>query len=152
MKRRQVLCRGRRQECGSTLIEFAISAVILMMVILGVVEISRIVLISNALANAARAGARYAIVHGSFATPSLGPANDPAQVVAVIKNFAGAAPINNGLLSAASGTVKVRYLDNINTPGSRVEVTVIYPYDPFMTYFHFGTIRLGSVSRGVIVF
>ena len=148
----------RRQERGSTLIEFAISALILVMVVLGIVEISRMVLVSNAVANAARAGLRYAIVHGNdqvgappCPTCPSGPGNDPAQVVTVVKNFAGAAPLDKSLLVAGT-TVKVRYLDGTNNPGSRVEVTVVYPFDPFMTYFPLGTIRLGSVSRGVIVF
>jgi Flp pilus assembly protein TadG len=144
--------RRRLQERGSSLIEFAVSAVVLIMIILGIVEISRMVLISNAVANAARAGLRYAVVHGSFRTAPTGPADDPPSVVTVVKNFAAAAPLDNSLL-VGSTTVKVRYLDLSNTPGSRVEVTVVYPYDPFMTYFPWGgTIRLGSISRGVVVF
>jgi hypothetical protein len=129
----------RRRCCGrggQTLVEFSLVTFLTIILLLAVVEISRMVLVYTTVANAARAGARYAVVHGSDRTgggadgPS-GPGNNPAQVVTVIKNFASA---------GAS-----------NLPGQLLSVTVIYPYDPFTSYFPL-RVRLGSVTQGVILY
>ena len=108
-------------------------------------------LVYTTIANAARAGARYSIVHGGTRTGSgvdgpSGPAQNPAQVVTVIKNFASA-----GLLTTSNLIITVNYPGASNAPGQLVSVTVIYPYDPLTTYFPL-RVRLGSMSQGVIAF
>ena len=75
-----------------------------------------------------------------------GPAQNPSQVLTVIKNFASA-----GLLTTASLIITVNYAGASNAPGQPVSVTVIYPYDPLTAYFPL-RVRLGSVSQGVIAF
>ncbi len=117
----------------------------------GVVEISRVVLVYTTVANAARAGARYAVVHGSNRTgggvdgPS-GPGNNPPQVVTVIKNFASA-----GLLNTSRLIITVNYPGGSNLPGQPLSVTVIYPYDPLTSYFPL-RVRLGSETQAVILY
>jgi Flp pilus assembly protein TadG len=139
------------QTAGQTLIEFSLVAFLTIVLVFAVVEISRMVLVYTTVANAARAGTRYAAVHGSDRTgggangPS-GPANNPTQVVNVIKNFASA-----GLLSPSALLITVNYPGASNRPGSLVTVTVIYPYDPLTSYLPL-QVRLGSVSQGVILF
>jgi hypothetical protein len=140
--------RGKR---GQVLVEFSLVAVLSVILLLSVVEISRMVLVSTTVANAARAGARYAIVHGGTRTGSgvdgpSGPAGNPAQVVTVVRNFASA-----GLLSPSILVITVNYPGASNAPGQTVSVTVIYPYDPLTSYFPF-RVRLGSTSQGVIAF
>ena len=54
-----------RRRCGQALVEFAVSAFLLVMVLLSVIEMTRFLLVYTALDNAARAGTRYAIVHGA---------------------------------------------------------------------------------------
>lgn len=59
------LARGARSERGSAgqaLAEFALALIVLMLIVMGIVDLSRAVFIQSALANAAREGARYAIV------------------------------------------------------------------------------------------
>ncbi|HYV61739.1 MAG TPA: TadE/TadG family type IV pilus assembly protein, partial [Bryobacteraceae bacterium] len=73
--------------------EFAVVAFLSLILLLSIVEISRMTLVYTTVANAARAGARYAIVHGGTRTGSgvdgpSGPAQNPAQVVTVVRNFA----------------------------------------------------------------
>jgi Flp pilus assembly protein TadG len=136
---------------GQTLVEFSLVAFLSVMLLLSIVEISRMALVYTTVANAARAGVRYSIVHGGTRTgtgvdgPS-GPAQNPSQVLTVIKNFASA-----GLLTTASLIITVNYAGASNAPGQPVAVTVIYPYDPLTAYFPL-RVRLGSVSQGVIAF
>lgn len=54
-----------RRETGQTLAEFAIIALALMLVVVGIVDFSRAVYAHNAVASAAREGARYATIHPS---------------------------------------------------------------------------------------
>jgi Flp pilus assembly protein TadG len=145
--------RRKKQAKGTTLIEFALVTLMLMLVLLGVFELSRMVLVLTTIANAARAGVRYATVHGSDRSGGSGydgqsgPANNPAQVLTVVKNFA-----SGGLMRLNSSNISVTYSPS-NAPGSVVTVTVTYTYDPFISYFN-NSLRahLGSTSQGVITF
>lgn len=53
----------RNRERGATLLEFAIAATVFLTVMFGVVEFGRCLWTHNALADAARRGARYAVNH-----------------------------------------------------------------------------------------
>jgi len=140
---------------GSTIIEFSLVAIMFIIVLLGVVELGRMVLVYTTMANAARAGARYAIVHGADRTGSgvdgpSGPGSPCTctQITTVVKNFASA-----GLLDTANLTVTVSYPNGSNAAGKPVTVTVSYPYDPIIPYF--STIlnkTMGSTSEGIITF
>src|SRR3989440_8082375 len=65
----------RRSERGSTLVEFAIGATVFLTILFAVLEFGRALWVHNALADAARRGARYAVVH---------PATDSAAVRNVV--------------------------------------------------------------------
>ena len=73
---------------GSTIVEFAVVAMLLLTVMFACFEFDRMLLTYTSLANAARAGARYAIVHGDTGGIVSGPGDDPASVVTVVKNMA----------------------------------------------------------------
>jgi len=137
---------------GSGLVEFSVVAFLAALTLLFVVEVGRVVLVSTAVANAARAGVRYAMVHGntrpagSAPDSASGPGNNPAQVLGVVKNFA-----SSGLLSTSLLVVQVAYPGGSNAPGQPVNVKVSYPYDPLTTWFS-ATLNLGSTAQGVIVY
>jgi Flp pilus assembly protein TadG len=145
---------GRR---GSTIIEFMFITVVLLLVILAGIEFDRMILVYTTLADAARAGARYAIVHGSSRTGGGidGPSGDgnTAQVEQCIRNFASA-----GLLDSSAVGISVTYPDtdastppnHLNTPGSRVVVQVTYRYDPF-TVLPLG-VSLSATTQGIITY
>ena len=140
-----------REDRGSSLIEFALISFMFIILLAGVVEMGRMVLVYTTIANAARAGARYAIVHGADQTVSpSGPGNPCtcANVKTVVKNFASA-----GLVNTSALTITVSYPNGDNNAGSPVTVKVMYPYDPFVRYF--GTLlnkTLGSTSEGIITY
>lgn len=139
--------RARR---GNTLVEFALVAVALFLVLLGALEMGRMMLVTSNVAHAARVGLRYAIVHGSTNTGAgvYGPSSgaDPSQIVSIIKDYA-----RGGLVDPARLQITVTYPDGgSNAVGSRVTVRLAYPYDPF-TLLPVGAL-LGSTAQGVITF
>jgi Flp pilus assembly protein TadG len=149
----RICVRRWRMDQGNALVEFTFIAVMMIVVMLGIVEMGRYVLVYTTVANAARAGARYAIVHGADRTGSgadgpSGPGST-TQVETVVKDFASA-----GLLDTSRLNITVTYPGvGTNTADSPVTVTVTYPYDAFVPYF--GSLlnaTLGSTSQGVITF
>jgi Flp pilus assembly protein TadG len=155
---RQSIAGGSR---GQALVEFAVTIVVLLALVFGVIEIARIMLCYTTVANAARVGARYAItnssVPGTTATFS-GVSTIKSNITTVVQNFAAAGTLNT---SSTYLTVSVSYPDGGTctststsctgtTAGNRVSVSVSYTYDPLLTYFSLGTIHLTSTSQGVI--
>jgi Flp pilus assembly protein TadG len=136
----------RVRQRGSTLIEFTLVCLLVMVIIFAGIEFDRMVLVYTTMANSARAGVRYAIVHG---------VDNPAstdQVKTVVQNFASAGALNTSQL-----TVTVSYPDTTSSrancaggtnPGCLVSVVVQYPYDPF-TALPVG-VNLSSTSKGII--
>jgi Flp pilus assembly protein TadG len=143
---------GKGACAGQTLVEFSVVAFLTIIMLLFVVETGRMLLVYTTVANAARVGLRYAVVHGGSRSAGTavdsasGPASNPAQVVTVVKNFAGA-----GALSIGRLVINVTYPGASNAPGQLVNITVVYPYDPLTTYFS-KTLRLGSSTQGIIVY
>lgn len=148
--------RWKREE-GQTTVEFGFVVVLLIMVLLGVVEMGRMILVYTTMADAARAGVRYAMVHGGDRTgsgssgasgPSSGTSCTCPEVQTVVNAYAAA-----GLLNTANVTTTVTYPDSSNLPGSAVSVTVQYTYDPLISYFNPSlATTLSSTSEGVITF
>jgi hypothetical protein len=54
---------SRKNERGATLVEFSIAAVVFLMTMFAVLEFGRALWVHNALTDAARKGARYAVLH-----------------------------------------------------------------------------------------
>jgi Flp pilus assembly protein TadG len=137
---------------GQSLVEFSIVCFMLCILTLAVVEMGRMVLVYATVANAARVGARYAVVHGSSrsagsgASNASGPSNNPAQILNVVTNFASA-----GILTTSRLVITVTYPGSSNAPGQLVDVTVSYPYDPLTTFLPF-RVNMGSTTQGVIAF
>ncbi len=55
---------SKKSERGTTLVEFAIGATVFFTVMFAIVEFGRMLYVHNGLSDAARRGARYAVVHG----------------------------------------------------------------------------------------
>jgi Flp pilus assembly protein TadG len=131
------------------LVEFSLVAIQLFVVLFAIVEFSRMVLVTTAVANSARTAVRYAIVHGGTrtGTGADGPSGPGAttEIEANVRYFAG-----TGLLDVSRLVMAVTYPDGNNDVGSRVAVTVSYPYDP-LTFLPVH-VNLGTTSQGVICF
>ena len=144
-----------KRECGSSSVEFSLIAVMFVMLLLGVIEMGRMILVYTTIAQAAKAGARYAIVHGGFRTgtgasgPS-GPGNT-TQIETVVQNFASAGSVDT---ANPPLTTAVTYpICGTNQPGCPVQVTVTYAFTPMLGYFNsMLSMTLSSTSEGVITF
>ena len=149
---------------GSALVEFSVSVFLLLMVLFGVIELQRMLFVYNTIADSARAGVRYAIVHGFYASPSSGPGST-TNVENVVTTFASASLLDPSKLTAAcpipsTGGICVLYDpppgtagSGTNAPGNIVTVKVSYPYDPFVGWFKpLLGVNLTSTSQGAIVY
>lgn len=91
---------ARHSERGATLVEFAIGATVFLTVMFAVTEFGRALWVHNALSDAARRGARYAVVH---------PETDVAAVRNVVvfgDPAGGSTPLVDNL---TTGNVNVSY-------------------------------------------
>jgi len=105
-----------RGAVGQALAEFAIILVVLMLLLLGIIDLSRAVYIRSVVANAAREGARYAVVQPK-ATPQATIA-DAAKAVVVDKSLAGS-------VAVSPSDVSVTWPD-----ADHVRVEVVCTYHP----------------------
>src|SRR5437899_12307070 len=73
---------------GQALVEFAFVAPIFFLILFGIIDFGRYVYCVQILDNAAREGARYAIVHGSNSFQPTGPAEDDPTIEPAVRNYA----------------------------------------------------------------
>lgn len=81
----------KSDECGATLVEFAICATVFLMAMFAVIEFGRALWVHNALADAARRGARYAALH------SVGDSGAVKNVVVYGDALGGTKPLVDNL-------------------------------------------------------
>jgi Flp pilus assembly protein TadG len=113
----------RRTEGGQALVETALTILVFIFVLMGVVDVSRAVWNYNTLSNAVREGARYGIVHGSASTAPAGPTANNAAVEAHVEDFSSG-------LRLSELTVNSSWPDGNNQKGSRVTVAASYDFQP----------------------
>jgi Flp pilus assembly protein TadG len=140
-----------RDEHGQAAIEFSLVVLLMVIVVFGVIEVGRLALIYNTLADAARAGARYAIVHGSYSGSPSGLGNTSAVETQVT---------NITSIAGLSVTPTVSYPNagtgdsSGNLTGDRVSVTASYSYVPVIGLAAFTPLQvtLTSTSEGRICY
>ena len=161
---------GLRSDRGQATIEFALVIIFLMVMVISILEMVVFMHTYNVLADSAKEGVRYAIVHGNKnSTPSGptcpcadidGPPAPPGTIpgygsgYGVVKTFAQYS------LHDVTGTkmgVTVTYgpadspaVTPLNKTPNRVQVVVAYPYKPF---FGLGwpTITVNAAAEGRIM-
>lgn len=137
---------------GSGLLEFAVVAFTLFLVVFAAIEFCRMALVYSSIASAARVAVRFATVTGN---DGLGNGNTTASVsdiCGVVTRYT--AGLNTAALTCGgtSGSrIQVSYPDGSTTPGSRVQVTVVYTYDPFFTVLPLA-VNLGTTTEGYIMY
>ena len=62
--------RFRRDDRGQTLLEFAFTAIIFLLTVLGTIDFGRAIWQFNMVSDLAQEGARYAVVHGTNGSPA----------------------------------------------------------------------------------
>lgn len=92
----------KSNERGTTLVEFSIAATVFLTAMFGVIEFGRALWVHNALADAARKGARYAVLHS---------ANDVAEVKNVVVYGDPAGGTKTTVPNLTTANVTVNYSD-----------------------------------------
>jgi Flp pilus assembly protein TadG len=121
--------RSLRSERGQDLVEFALVFPILILLILGIIEFAILILDYNTVSNAAREGARYAIVHPESDRPEPGAQcpNPPLAADAPPSNVVEAAcKMTTGL---DPDNIRVVVDFTAGAPASLGRVTVTVRYD-----------------------
>ncbi len=146
----------RRSESGQAQIEFALIAVFLVLLVAGFLELVLLVHTYNVLADSAKEGVRYAIVHGAANTGGCGPAACAAITGApgtgVVKTYAQYSLHDTTPMVVAVDYTTVNGGVACNKSPCMVRVTVRYPYSPFFNLGWLPTINVYAASQGRIIF
>ena len=137
--------KGRRTaRRGVTVVEMAVVAPVVLFVLLGTFDLGIAVYAYNTMAEAARAGTRYAAVHGSQSSTKVGPTANDTTVANVVKSYAPGTVV-------ADLAITSTWPDDDNNPGSDVTVTVVYTYRPAIAWLLGAkTLKLSSTSTMTI--
>ncbi|MHB8514123.1 MAG: TadE/TadG family type IV pilus assembly protein [Dehalococcoidia bacterium] len=136
---------SRRRELGQSLVEFALMAPLFMLLVLATIDGARAVFAYNTIANAAREGARYGIVHGAASSSPIGPGANETGIVTYVGQFTRSFP-------AQDVAVTPTWPQGSNADGSPVAVQVTYQYRPlFGGLIGIGPMTLQASSTMVIV-
>jgi Flp pilus assembly protein TadG len=106
--------KNRNRQRGATLVEFSIAATVFLMAMFAVLEFGRVLWTHNALADAARKGARYAVLH------TQGDIGAVKNVVVYGDPAGGTNPVVDNL---STTNVNVNY-SNFKLDGGTVQVTI----------------------------
>jgi len=116
----------RRRETGQAMVEYALTSVLFFTMIFFIIDGGLILWNYEAVAEAARVGARYGITHGSQSTAPVGPGDYAALRQAVLDKAIGLDPANL--------TITASWNPN-NHPGNTITVNVTYTTQPVTSLF-----------------
>jgi Flp pilus assembly protein TadG len=158
---RQVPSRGER---GQALVEFALTILVIFIVLVSFLELVMLLYTYSTLANAAKEGVRYAIVHGTGQNAG-GDCEGPgtatvtwcdASATATKQRVAGMATLSLHGISTTNVTVDynpdtANGANACNVSGCMVRVSISYPYTAF---FGLGwpTVTVNAAAQGRIVY
>ncbi|SRR6266849_6046621 len=145
-----------RKAKGQATIEFALTAVFVMVVLFGAIEMIVMIYTYTVLADAAKEGVRYAIVHGTGvgASNCSGPGgggvtcsdSTATNVKTTVSNYT-----KLSFHDSTAMTVTPTYPDSSSVAPNRVRVTVAYVYQPFLR-LSWNTMTVYAAAEGRIVF
>ena len=140
--RHALLCTLVRQDCGSALIEFTASAILLFTLMFGILECSRAVYVYHFLGNAAQEAARYAAVRGaSWSAPCASVTSssciaNSSNVTSFVQSITSAGITKSGLgvsttwpgTDATGATCLLSSSTPTDTAGCVVAVSITYSF------------------------
>src|SRR6266702_4691030 len=138
-------CRGRNSQRGAAQIEFALSILLTMFLIFWMFEMIMVVYTYSVLADAAKEGVRYAIVHGSNNGSPSGPKDDDPAITSVVNGYA-----KLSLHNISSINIHTTYPETSNDPPHMVKVDVTYTYVPYIALpFTYPSIHTTAQGRSI---
>ena len=146
------LSQKRADRTGAATLEAAIVIPVFLLLVLGTIDLGVGVFRHNTLSQAARQGARQAIVHGKLA-PAGWNGGPWGPTTIDVPSTATGMPVVDSVKPTLVGCppadtrVRVEWPDGGNAVGDRVRVTVTSKYQPMITWiFGGGTISLSATS------
>jgi len=148
------IARYAKDEDAQSLVEFALTLPVFLLVVTGLFDVSRAVWQENTLAFAAREGTRYAIVHGSAGVPAVGPCTThPCPTSGTeftnrnLQNIVDA--VVNNAIGVPNISVTIDYLAMNNGRNQSISVDATAPFIPLPSQYLLGnafqiTLRGGS--------
>lgn len=144
-----------RDQRGAGLIEFALGAMVLFMILFGVLSMCFAFYSYNVVSESAREATRYAIVRGSACSSFADCGITAAQIQTHVKNlgFPGINPSNLTTTTAwaaypAGGTCQPNA--SCNNPGNQVTVTVTYNFHLAIPFMSNRTLAMANTAAMVI--
>jgi Flp pilus assembly protein TadG len=149
--------RTRRRRSAATLVESAITLLVFLILVLGMIDLGTGVLRYNAISQAARHGTRQAIIHGDLcpadywggnwgsstitvqASDTSGPGTPAGAVAALVSPMLGNCDLNNT-------TITVQWPNGSNRLEQPVQVTISTTWQPVTTYLFGATVTLQASS------
>lgn len=128
----------RSSEPGSSTIEGALASLVFFTLIMGIMDLGRLVWTYSLIAHGAREATRYASVHGS----ESGSVATAAQISAMVSSRSPG-------LDPANVRAEVTFQPD-QAPGSTARVSVTYRFYPIAPYVPIGPLRLSSTAESVI--
>lgn len=137
---------------GATTVEFAISAMLLIAVLFGIMQCSLLLYTYHTVSNAARQATRWAIVRGSDCIASTCPASasDVKTYVLTQVPLLDSSKVSVATTWSSSGTCTVQSSAGPAGPGCTVSVQVSYPFQLSIPLIPIAGITLSSTSQMVI--
>lgn len=139
----------RHSERGNSMVEFALAATALIFFVFGILEFGRALFTYHTVSNAARQGARWAMVRG--ANCSVLPDCDASTN---IQTFVQSQIV--AVMNASSVTASVSWPGNSTCPagsnarGCPVSVTVTYPFSFSLPFISSQVLNISSTSQMTI--
>jgi Flp pilus assembly protein TadG len=124
---RRAVCKRPWTRPGQALVEFAFVLPVFLLLLFGTIDFGRYVYYVQILNNAAREGARYAIVHGSNSFQPTGPNPNDPTIASVVRNYA-VGVIGNGATFDVASTWGTPPNPPSNNRGQDVHVVVTYNF------------------------
>lgn len=155
----------RHYERGTSMVEFAIAATVLLLLLFGAIEFGRGLYMYHTVSNAARIGARWAMVRGSYSCSAVNPVDNCGAAPSAVQTYVqSVVPIvDSGTLNVATAwsTGKLQTAScpsppnpgpgtltaGTNDQGHLVCVTVTHPFQFAVPFVSNVTWQLSSTSQ-----
>jgi Flp pilus assembly protein TadG len=149
---------GPEGETGATIVEFAVSISVVVMLLFGIIQCSLALFVYNYVCDAARVATRYAIVRGGSCSGMPDCGITSAQIQTFLQGIhypvvnTSNLTVTTTWLSASTSepTTWTACATQCNTPGNAVQVQVTYAYPFSIPFWKSTTLNIASASQMVI--
>jgi Flp pilus assembly protein TadG len=132
---------------GDVLVEFALAGMLGSLFLFAIIDFGRAIFTYNLVANGARLGTRYAMVHGSACTLAGCPAQ-PSDVQTYVRSKSSGVDTSSLTVSTSWAAGTNCTTSPYKGPGCLVTVTVSYPFKYILPFVK--TVTMSSTSKFVI--